>query len=1239
MYFNGTKCQLLILSCFMSASLLAKDVKTLQHRSLDKPLCFVENKGQVMDGNNHFRSDVQFKLAAKGLNLFVGNAQLHYQFRKVEDRNNQPFITSYPMDVTLVGANTHAALSVDKELSYYENYFLAQTGKEGFTAHAYGKVTYKDVYPNIDWVLYVNNGEVEYDFVVREGGNPADIKIKYSGSTSLALAKDGGIVAKTPMGEVAEKQPYAFETATGKKVNAHFAIHDNVVSFETGSYNGSLTIDPYLNFCTYLGGGNDDMIAAVKVAPNSPYNIFVCGKTSSNAGFTTGGVYQTTYGAGTYDAFVARYSAAGALSFVTYYGGAGTDDAVGIVTSASGNTIYIVGNTTTNAGAGIATLNTYRGAGDIYIASLNNTGTTRNWGRYVGGPALDVASSIAIDAGGNIFVGGSTQSTSSISTNGTTLTGAQDGYLGKFNNAGTVQWATYYGGSIDDEVDAIAVDGSNNVVAAGTTTSVSGMTTTGAAQVILGSGSASDGFLAKFAGTTGNRIFGTYVGGANADRCLGVSVDAGNNIYVTGITSSTDSITAGIAYQSSIGGGSDAFVQKYTTSGTELWGTYLGGNSNEQANGIATDAYGNVVVTGYTFSTSGFSTPAAYQASFGGGGDAFVSKFTPAGQDLYTTYFGNSATDLAYGISTDPSNTSVVIAGSSTNGTGFTSAGAAQGSFGGGAHDGFVARFLQDTIVLLRQSAFTDTLICSTGTLTVYDTTLTNFQAGNTFSVQLSDASGSFASPTVIGTSSSTATGAITCNLTGVTPGTGYRIRIVASNPAFTSPDNNIDIHIVNSLPAATVTGTPLVCVGQTISLGITAPYIVTAYNWSGPSSFSSAAQNAVVTTSAVTANAGTYTVTTSHNGCPDVNNTFAVAVNSFIPPAADDSTNSPVCLGSPIRLYATPTMAGTFSYYWTGPGGFTSTLQNPVISAASGASAGMYYVIDTLNMCPSALSAGVLVTVLPLDTPNITIAVSPNDTVCLGTSVNFTSTNTHGGYSPTYQWLSGPTTPIVGAIYSNYSTAYFSLGTAIRCVMTSNIGCPDKPTDTSNIIYMQLVDNTPVVTITATPDTFVSFGSNVTFHAIIAGYSLLPGQWYVNNTPVADTTTTLVLNHITHSDTVRYEVPSTMICASIGVSNTVIVRLNTAVGNVSSSEMNIDMLPNPNSGSFSLKGLVDGMDAGTLSLTVTNAVGQVVYTGTTAVKNNMVDASISMKNVTPGMYLLRVSKEGSTKVFRFIVD
>jgi hypothetical protein len=163
--------------------------------------------------------------------------------------------------------------------------------------------------------------------------------------------------------------------------------------------------------------------------------------------------------------------------------------------------------------------------------------------------------------------------------------------------------------------------------------------------------------------------------------------------------------------------------------------------------------------------------------------------------------------------------------------------------------------------------------------------------------------------------------------------------------------------------------------------------------------------------------------------------------------------------------------------------------------------------------------------------------------------------------------------------------------------------------------------------------------GSSVTFHAVIAGTMLLPGTWYVNNAAVADTTTTLVIPHVTHNDTVRYEVASSMVCASIGVSNQVIVRLNTSVGNVSSTDMNIDMLPNPNNGSFALKGLVGGIEEGALAMEVTNALGQVVYKGSAAVHNGLVDNSVSLNNVASGLYILRVSKEGATRVFRFVVE
>ncbi len=179
MYFNGTKCCLLILSSLLSASLLAKDATPVKPgQGIMKPLCFVENKGQVTGQDNNIRNDIQYKVSAPGVNLYVGNGELHYQFKEVEGLNSATQeITSYAMDVVLVGANPSAKpVSTDKN-SYYENYYTAQAGPDGFTAKSYNKIVYKDVYPNIDWVLYVKDNKVEYDFVVNPGGNVNDIKV------------------------------------------------------------------------------------------------------------------------------------------------------------------------------------------------------------------------------------------------------------------------------------------------------------------------------------------------------------------------------------------------------------------------------------------------------------------------------------------------------------------------------------------------------------------------------------------------------------------------------------------------------------------------------------------------------------------------------------------------------------------------------------------------------------------------------------------------------------------------------------------------------------------------------------------------------------------------------------------------------------------------------------------------------------------------------------------------------
>src|SRR5947209_1276856 len=162
--------------------------------------------------------------------------------------------------------------------------------------------------------------------------------------------------------------------------------------------------------------------------------------------------------------------------------------------------------------------------------------------------------------------------------------------------------------------------------------------------------------------------YSTYLGGSGTDQGLGIAVDSGGYAYVTGFTISTNFPTTPGAFQTTSGGGFHAFVTKLNPTGSALvYSTYLGGSSNDQGRGIAVDPGGHAYATGATFSTNFPTTPGALQTTYGGGGDAFVTKLNPTGTGLvYSTYLGGSNDDQGLGIAVDSSGHAYVT-GSTTS--------------------------------------------------------------------------------------------------------------------------------------------------------------------------------------------------------------------------------------------------------------------------------------------------------------------------------------------------------------------------------------------------------------------------------------------------------------------------------------------------------------------------------------------------------------------------------------------
>ena len=273
----------------------------------------------------------------------------------------------------------------------------------------------------------------------------------------------------------------------------------------------------------------------------------------------------------------------------------------------------------------------------------------RTGGTYYGGTDEDRIMAIKGIQNGSTFIAGFTFSTSGIATSGThdaTYNAYEDGFVARMNGTSTRVWGTYFGGSLPDYVLDCALIGSNDIAVCGGTQSTTGIHSFFAHQGNHGGG-IEDAFLCCFDHDEGLKTYGTYYGGTGVDHASSCGVDADDNLYMCGRTSSEEAISTAEAYMTSLPSVGSGFLVKFSTFGTRTWATYYPGRPVSLAIDPSSTA---LYMTGTTTSGTDIATPGAYMDSPPANNSGFITGFSSDGQNLFGTYWWVENPELFYGI-------------------------------------------------------------------------------------------------------------------------------------------------------------------------------------------------------------------------------------------------------------------------------------------------------------------------------------------------------------------------------------------------------------------------------------------------------------------------------------------------------------------------------------------------------------------------------------------------------------
>jgi uncharacterized protein (TIGR03437 family) len=597
--------------------------------------------------------------------------------------------------LTLQHANPHARGEALDPLPGVSNYYLGNDPKKWRTdVPHFARVQYHDVYPGIDLIYYGNaGGKLEYDFVVQPGADPHQIQIAFD--KPVHSASDGDLL----IAGLRQHRPKVYQH--GREIACDYIVeqgHRVHLAFVNYDHAESLIIDPVIEYATYLGGNGYDVATATTVDATGA--AYVTGFLQS-PNYPSLDPFQQTSGLGQ-DIVVAKFTPSGnGLVWYTWVGGSALSLGAAVTLDTSGNA-YVAGWTAANDFPVKNAAQSVFGGGyeNAVIFKLSPLGKLV-YSTYLGGNNQERTAAIAVDSTGAAFVTGFTWSIDFPIKNALqkTISGRPDAFVAKLSPTGDhFLFATYLGGSGPDYPGGLALDPDGNPVIVGGTYSPD-FPVKGALQASLGGrgGYPGNGFITKISAAGDRLISSTFIGESGNGGLASIAVDTAGQVYVGG-----EALTTGWPLKNPIqnayaGGQSDLYFAKLpATLDSLVFATYLGGSDLDFFGGLALDKYGDVYMTGCTYSTD-FPLKDSLQPFLAGIGssnaNALIVKTSPGGSLVYSTLVG--AQSCAWRIAVDVQN-KVYVAGVTTS-ENFPVKNPLQTTFGGGPGDMFLLRLAPDS--------------------------------------------------------------------------------------------------------------------------------------------------------------------------------------------------------------------------------------------------------------------------------------------------------------------------------------------------------------------------------------------------------------------------------------------------------------------------------------------------------------------------------------------------------------